>query len=251
MHRLRCRLRIRGRNLGLRDAIAAYESSPSRGGDVTPEVSLALLIALARRHPERTPFGPYAAALPADPPPSPIFFPDEKLEALLPYLPLSLVDDIDAARQEMYTLWDVATAVMERVKVDGEPAAALGVDEFAWAWMMIRSRAVTFRVRRAEGGGDGGRAAVHGARGGHHEPRVLAGEGPVAQRPVSQGPAVEPRLATEPSRGEPPGRYTRGRRFRGRTGTCPTRRSGCGTGSSRNHRRTGGAWSPFSCRSHR
>ena len=113
---------------GLRDAIAAYESSPSRGGDVTPEVSLALLIALARRHPERTPFGPYAAALPADPPPSPIFFPDEKLEALLPYLPLSLVDDIDAARQEMYTLWDVATAVMERVKVDGEPAAALGVD---------------------------------------------------------------------------------------------------------------------------
>ena len=140
---------------GLRDAIAAYESSPSRGGDVTPEVSLALLIALARRHPERTPFGPYAAALPADPPPSPIFFPDEKLEALLPYLPLSLVDDIDAARQEMYTLWDVATAVMERVKVDGEPAAALGVDEFAWAWMMIRSRAVTFRVRRAEGGGDG------------------------------------------------------------------------------------------------
>ena len=45
--------------------------------------------------------------------------------------------------------------MMERVKVDGEPAAALGVDEFAWAWMMIRSRAVTFRVRRAEGGGDG------------------------------------------------------------------------------------------------
>ena len=81
-------------------------------------------VGLARRHPERTPFGPYAAALPADPPPSPIFFPDEKLEALLPYLPLSLVDDIDAARQEMYTLWDVATAVMERVKVDGEPAAA-------------------------------------------------------------------------------------------------------------------------------
>lgn len=35
---------------------------------------------------------------------------------------------LDAPRQEMYTLWDVATAVMERVKVDGEPAAALGVD---------------------------------------------------------------------------------------------------------------------------
>jgi hypothetical protein len=147
-------------NFGLSGAVEAYTSSPTRGGDVTPEVSLALLIALARRHPERTPFGAYAAALPDDPPHTPLLMPDDELEALVPYLPLSLVDDIDAARQEMYTLWDIASAVMERVEVDGEPAAALDVDEFAWAWMMIRSRAITFRTRSTDGDGTDARRCM-------------------------------------------------------------------------------------------
>lgn len=42
-------------NFGLSGAVEAYTSSPTRGGDVTPEVSLALLIALARRHPRTHP----------------------------------------------------------------------------------------------------------------------------------------------------------------------------------------------------
>ena len=88
----------------------------------------------ARAAPSRAPpFGLHAAALPADPPSSPIFFPDLQLEALLPYPPLSLVDDIDAARQEMYTLWDVATAVMERVKVTASPRRRS-------AWTSLRGR---------------------------------------------------------------------------------------------------------------
>ena len=158
---------------------------------------------------ERTPFGPYILPrCPRDPPPSPIFFPDEKLEALLPYLPLSLVDDIDAARQEMYTLWDVATAVMERVKVDGEPAAALrrgrvrvGVDDDQVARRDLSREAGT---KAAESGVDARRCMVPVVDIMNHECS------PVKDRwrnaPFHRAPPSSSRLATELSRGEPPGR---------------------------------------------
>ena len=140
---------------GLRDAIAAYEATPNRGGDVTPEIALSLFTVLARRHPERTPFGAYVRALPSKIPDTPLTFSDVTLQALLRVLPLSLVDAIDTARQDLYQLWDVAAAVMDHV--DGgsgseKAEAPLELDEFFWAWMMIRSRAITFRVKRGSDG---------------------------------------------------------------------------------------------------
>lgn len=174
---------------GLSAAIAAYESDPTRGGDVTPEIALSLFTVLAARHPERSTFGAYVRALPRQPPATPLMFSDATLQALLRVLPLSLIDAIDAARQDLYQLWDVAAAVMDRVGVvgggddddakntagdDGAADAAgktpfspppdpptttattaeapLELDEFFWAWMMIRSRAITFRVKRGSDG---------------------------------------------------------------------------------------------------
>ena len=99
-------------HLGLKDAIETYEARDDRGGDVTPEIALALRVALAARHPTKTPFGPYAEALPREPPDTPLLLSDDAMSALLPVLPLSLVDAIDAARQDLYQLWDVAAAVM-------------------------------------------------------------------------------------------------------------------------------------------
>ena len=155
------------RQLGIADAVAAYEAAPDRGGDVTDEVALALLIVLARRHPDATPFGPYALALPRDPPDTPLLFPDERLRAVVPILPLALVDAIDDARQELFQLWDVAAAVVDRVVFPGgdgtpvgTPEPPLDVDEFAFAWLAVRSRAITFTVRRADGGVDARRCMV-------------------------------------------------------------------------------------------
>jgi hypothetical protein len=59
---------------GLRDAIAAYEATPNRGGDVTPEIALSLFTVLAARHPDKSPFGAYVRALPRDPPTTPLMF---------------------------------------------------------------------------------------------------------------------------------------------------------------------------------
>ena len=129
----------------LADAVDAYASAPRRGGDVTDEIALALFVALAARHPDRTPFGAYVEALPREIPASPIFFPDSLLRDLLPALPLAFVDDVDAARLELDATWDVAAAVMDHV-APAEPE--LGVDEFARAWMAIRSRAIAFSVAR-------------------------------------------------------------------------------------------------------
>ena len=159
------------RDLGLKDAIDAYERDPNRGGDVTPEVALALLVALTRRHPEKTPFGSYVGALPTTPGgDSPLSFTDATTSALLEILPLSLVDAIDRARSDLYQLWDVAAAVMDLVVVPGaDPLltsssssvsastatpteSELTVDEFFAAWMAIRSRAITFRVLRGDDG---------------------------------------------------------------------------------------------------
>ena len=129
----------------LADAVDAYASAPRRGGDVTDEIALALFVALAARHPDRTPFGAYVEALPREISASPIFFPDSLLRDLLPALPLAFVDDVDAARLELDATWDVAAAVMDHV-APAEPE--LGVDEFARAWMAIRSRAIAFSVAR-------------------------------------------------------------------------------------------------------
>ena len=155
------------RQLGIADAVAAYEAAPDRGGDVTDEVALTLLVILARRHPDATPFGPYALALPRDPPDTPLLFPDERLRAVVPILPLALVDAVDDARQELFQLWDVAAAVIDRVVFPGgegtpagTPEPPLDVDEFAFAWLAVRSRAITFTVRRADGGVDARRCMV-------------------------------------------------------------------------------------------
>ena len=94
----------------LADAVDACASAPRRGGDVTDEIALALFVALAARHPDRTPFGAYVEALPREISASPIFFPDSLLRDLLPAL-LAFVDDVDAARLELDATWDVAAAV--------------------------------------------------------------------------------------------------------------------------------------------
>ena len=110
------------RQLGIADAVAAaYEAAPDRGGDVTDEVALTLLvIPLADVFgPTPPPFGPYALALPRDPPDTPLLFPAERLRAVVPILPLALVDAVDDARQELFQLWDVAAAVIDRVVFPG------------------------------------------------------------------------------------------------------------------------------------
>ena len=147
MHLLRRDVRARRSPLGIADAVAAYEAAPDRGGDVTDEVALTLLVILARRHPDATPFGPYALALPRDPPDTPLLFPAERLRAVVPILPLALVDAVDDARQELFQLWDVAAAVIDRVVFPGgegtpagTPEPPLDVDEFAFAWLAVRSR---------------------------------------------------------------------------------------------------------------
>ena len=75
------------RQLGIADAVAAYEAAPDRGGDVTDEVALTLLVILARRHPDATPFGPYALALPRDPPDTPCSSPTNDFEPWFPSSP--------------------------------------------------------------------------------------------------------------------------------------------------------------------
>jgi len=133
---------------------------------VTPEVALALLTTLAQRHPDKSPFGAYVRALPREPPDTPLMFPDATLTAILRVLPLSLVDAVDAARQDLHQLWDVAAAVMDLVRVPGavpslSPSEApLELQEFFWAWMMIRSRAITFRVMRGSDGAIEGRRCM-------------------------------------------------------------------------------------------
>ena len=139
--------------LGLGAGIAAYESAPAstRGADVSEETALALFVALARRHPSRTPFGTYVDALPAALPSSPLFLDDAAFRRAMPAMPLSLVDAADDARADLFLAWDVAAAVVDAVP--GE--VALGLEEFQWAWASVRSRAITFRVARREGAGSG------------------------------------------------------------------------------------------------
>ena len=139
--------------LGLGAGIAAYESAPraTRGADVSEETALALFVALARRHPSRTPFGTYVDALPAALPSSPLFLDDAAFRRAMPAMPLSLVDAADDARADLFLAWDVAAAVVDAVP--GE--VALGLEEFQWAWASVRSRAITFRVARREGAGSG------------------------------------------------------------------------------------------------
>ena len=139
--------------LGLGAGIAAYESAPraTRGADVSEETALALFVALARRHPSRTPFGTYVDALPAALPSSPLFLDDAAFRRAMPAMPLSLVDAADDARADLFLAWDVAAAVVDAVP--GE--VALGLEEFQWAWASVRSRAITFRVAQREGAGSG------------------------------------------------------------------------------------------------
>ena len=127
-----------------------------RGGDASDECVLALYIALTRRHPpDHTSFGPYVHSLPKSPPDSPIFWPDEEVETLLTCraMPLSLVDKVDLARQEMDLQLDVAAAVCDRVVgADGVAEAPLTIEQYAWAWTMVRSRAINFTTRRGASG---------------------------------------------------------------------------------------------------
>ena len=168
--------------LGLGDAIVSYESTDStkRGHDVSDETALALFVALAKRHPERTEFGAYVTALPEELPHSPLFLDDETFNDILPATPLSLIDETDDARVDLFLAWDVAAAVVDRLVISTEvstddreennavtgligttevgtenkKAKELTLDEFTWAWASVRSRAITFRVQAVSAEGE-------------------------------------------------------------------------------------------------
>ena len=156
--------------LGLGAAIRDYESASRtrRGADVSDEVALALYVAFAARHPEKTSFGAYAAALPKDKPESILFLDDETFREILPSAPLSLVDAAEDARVDLFLAWDVAAEVADRMTANAAanadaPAQPLTVDEFTWAWASVRSRAIAFRF--AERPGDLAAAAAGGSGG--------------------------------------------------------------------------------------
>lgn len=142
-------------DLGLGNAIEAYESVDcnQRGPNVSEETALALFVALARRHPQVTPFGAYCFALPGNLPSSPLFLDDDTFRAILPNVPLSLIEAADDARVDLYLGWDVAAAVVDLLinneTEENEPK--LSLEEWTWAWSSVRSRAITFRVASNSG----------------------------------------------------------------------------------------------------
>ena len=131
---------------GLASALKRHESEVQRR--VSDDVAMGLMLAFAARHPERSPLGAYARALPRDAARTPALCDDDELEALVPMLSLHLVDQIDIARREFALAYDDARAVVREMESEVE----LAEDEFAWAWSMVRSRAITFAVRQAASG---------------------------------------------------------------------------------------------------
>lgn len=128
------------------EAITRHERACERR--VSDDVAIGLMLVEAKRHPERSPIAAYAASLPREPARTPALCDDDEIEALVPMLSLYLVDQIDSARQEFALAYDDARAIVR--EIDGEDDLDEG--EFAHAWSMVRSRAITFEVRKGDSG---------------------------------------------------------------------------------------------------
>jgi len=128
---------------GANAAISAYEGEVQRL--VSDDVPMALMLVFAKRYPERSALGAYALSLPKEAADTPALYEDESLEALVPMLSLHFVDQVDAARREF--AMSCADARQIVAKMSDEPA--LEDLEFAWAWSMVRSRAITFAVKKS------------------------------------------------------------------------------------------------------
>lgn len=128
---------------GANAAISAYEGEVQRL--VSDDVPMALMLVFAKRYPERSALGAYALSLPKEAADTPALYEDESLEALVPMLSLHFVDQVDAARREF--AMSCADARQIVAKMSDEPA--LEDLEFAWAWSMVRTRAITFAVKKS------------------------------------------------------------------------------------------------------
>ena len=135
-------------SIALSRAIDAHEGTVERA--MSDDVVLALALAAARREPASASplLAAYAASLPVDAVSTPALYEDEAFEALVPLLSLHFVDRVDAARREFALAYDDARQTYARA-TDGD---VLEEREFAWAWSMVRSRAITFEVKKASTG---------------------------------------------------------------------------------------------------
>jgi hypothetical protein len=144
---------------GAGTAISRYEDEVKRR--VNDDTALSVMLTLAKRHSSegQSVLGAYARALPSLKADTPVLYMDEALEALVPMLSLNVVDQIDIARGEFALALDDAKGIFSKI-VSPSPAShavlgghsmepPLNDDEFAWAWSMVRSRAITFAVRKA------------------------------------------------------------------------------------------------------
>lgn len=137
---------------GAAAAISAHEGEVERL--VSDDVAMALTLVLAARHSDVSPLGAYARALPKSAADTPCLYRDEALEALVPVLSLNFVDQVDVARGEFALAFADCRAIMSRISSagGGQDEAPLTEEEFAWSWSMVRSRAITFAVRKASTG---------------------------------------------------------------------------------------------------
>ena len=130
---------------GLARALRAVEERRKR--NVSDEIALALLLTSARRHGEMSELGAYAMALPKEACATPVMYDDETMEAFASALALTTVDAVDEARREFAMAHDVAREIVKEIPGEDD----LEEEEFAWAWSMVRSRAITFAVRKSTG----------------------------------------------------------------------------------------------------
>ena len=137
---------------GAAAAISTHEGEVERL--VSDDVAMALMLVLAARHADVSPLGAYARALPKNAADTPCLYRDEALEALVPVLSLNFVDQVDIARGEFSLAFEDCRAIMSRISSSGggQDEAPLAEEEFAWSWSMVRSRAITFAVRKASTG---------------------------------------------------------------------------------------------------
>ena len=137
---------------GAAAAISAHEGEVGRL--VSDDVAMGLMLVLAARHSDVAPLGAYAQALPKNTADTPCLYRDEALEALVPVLSLNFVDQVDVARGEFALAFEDCRAIMSRISSSGggQHEVPLTEDEFAWSWSMVRSRAITFAVRKASTG---------------------------------------------------------------------------------------------------
>ena len=161
-------------------AIEEYEGTVER--EMSDDVVVALALAAARREPESASplLGAYAASLPTDAVSTPALYEDEAFEALVPLLSLHFIDRVDAARREFALAYDDARQTYALAR-GGD---VLEEHEFAWAWSMVRSRAITFEVKKASTGRiERKRCLVPVCDVFNHSPTSLSGDGDAEDGP--------------------------------------------------------------------